>query len=409
MITDLIQRYNYVTKEDYEAVAGSDWPPFSQFAVHRNIDQFVYNEIDQMLRYPKQFSNPTFCVLPFYGIEYPSQSICCLIPPATDRAQLCKDMLEGIRTSACQACWKLEDAGVDSDRLLKNRTLDFYYDKNLEDLYEDCKQGTNSIVHYKIDTSNVCNASCVTCDSYFSTTWAQLERKNSVTPKKSWKIQLDQTTDWIDYPNAKSVSFRGGESFLSSTNFEILEKLLAANNNTCFVSFVTNGSIKLSSSQLDMLRQFKNTNICVSIDGTGSVFEYLRYPLSWDTVAQNVKLFQEQGVKVSVSYTLSNLNVLYYGETVDWFEQQQLPWHVNLVHQPSCFQVGALPLAVKRSIINKHQHTKWAGNVNSLLEHHTRQDDVNYQRLLTEIAKQDSWKNIQLKYYLPELVALLDH
>jgi hypothetical protein len=40
--------------------------------------------------------------------------------------------------------------------------------------------------------------------------------------------------------------------------------------------------------------------------------------------------------------------------------------------------------------------------VAKLLDKHTDQDDLNYQRFLTEIQKQDLWKGISITDYLPE-------
>ena len=62
----LQSRYGYVTRNDYESVAGADWPAFDQFQLHDNIEQFVYDEIDQMLAPDEVFDHPAFCVLPFF-------------------------------------------------------------------------------------------------------------------------------------------------------------------------------------------------------------------------------------------------------------------------------------------------------------------------------------------------------
>ena len=65
----LADQYQYVTRADYESVAGPNWPPFDQFQLHENVEQFVYDEIDQMLAPNEVFDHPAFCVLPFFGLE----------------------------------------------------------------------------------------------------------------------------------------------------------------------------------------------------------------------------------------------------------------------------------------------------------------------------------------------------
>mgnify|MGYP003704344847 CR=1 FL=1 len=60
-----------------------------------------------------------------------------------------------------------------------------------------------------------------------------------------------------------------------------------------------------------IISNFKNLNICVSIDGTGSVFEYLRYPLKWNKLTENLKKFKAITPMVSVSAMISNLNIFF--------------------------------------------------------------------------------------------------
>ncbi len=78
--------------------------------------------------------NDYFCVLPFYGYEfYPNGggTHCCLLPKNYNIESIRKDILSGHRSDACSACWRLEDAGLLSDRKLKNSALDYYWDRDI--------------------------------------------------------------------------------------------------------------------------------------------------------------------------------------------------------------------------------------------------------------------------------------
>ena len=312
--------YSYVTQLDYESVAGPDWPKFEQFQLNQSVPEWVYNEIDQILAPPQVFSHPSFCVLPFYGWEYPINQACCLMPRGSNIQTVQSSMLSGIRPAACSKCWALEDAGLASDRQLKNESLSLLFDTDINQLLINSQAGINFRAHYKIDTSTVCNSTCMTCGSGASSSWAQLERKNGFAAKKTWQIRKETLPSGIDYSNAKTIGFRGGEPLLSDTNFAILEKLLENNNSDCFISFTTNGSLRPTKQQQHILNHFKNVNFCFSIDGVGPVFEYLRYPLSWETLVSNINHVRDHGIHASVSYTLSNLNSWYHNETVQWFK-----------------------------------------------------------------------------------------
>ena len=394
--------YDYVKKEEYDIVAGPDWPSFEEFKSHQNIQPFVYSEIDTMLWNLKPFSNPSFCVLPFYAIEYP-ETVCCRLPEKYNLEQIKTDMLAGRRSPYCQQCWMTEDSGLKSDRIVKNETLDFYTDTDLQKLYDQCVAGENSTIHYKIDTSNVCNATCITCGSYESSAWAQLERKNNVKPEKSWTLKVDKFANIINYATAKSIGFRGGEPLLSDTNFEILEKLLEKNNSDCFISFTTNGSITPSTGQKKLLSRFKNVNFGFSLDGVGPVFEYLRYPLDWSSILENIDYCQNNNILVSVHHTISNLNVYYYSQSASWFKDNNINHICNFVQGPQWFKPTVLPKHVKDTIVNQ----QIAPEMDFLLKTHSAKDESNYEVFKTEIAKQDSWKGICMQDYLPELAKLL--
>ena len=388
-----MQKYEYVTQADYETVKGPGWPSFDQFQSHNDIEQFVYDEIDHMLGPDEVFDHPAFCVLPFFGLELNNtETACCLLPTNHDIKKIRAQMLDGQRPKDCQKCWRNEDSDTLSDRQIKNQLLSLVEDTTIQSLLDQCQTGQYSVKMLKIDTSNTCNATCVTCNSHASSAWAALERKNNIVPSDTWRIQYNAFEHKLDYPNLKAVSFRGGEPFLSLTNFDILEQILNHNNTQCFVSFVTNGSFDLTDRQKHILRQFKKVNFCFSIDGIGTVFEYMRYPLRWNKILHNIKWAQDNNIEVSASYTLSNMNLWYHAQTTEWFQQQRINFLVSMVDYPAHFQPPALPENIKSLI----------PNVAKLLGNHTTEDDQNYQKFLAEIQKQDSWKGTSIANYLPE-------
>lgn len=311
-------------------------------------------------------------------------------------------MLLERRPESCKKCWNLEDAGLKSDRLIKNETLDHFSNIDLEQLIAQSQLGKNEIIHYKIDTSNTCNAACVTCGGDSSSTWNKLLKKNNLPTQKNWKILPEQTADWINYSGARSLSFRGGEPFLSDTNFYILEQLIEHNNTDCFVSFVTNGSFVLNTHQKGILAKFKNLNFCFSIDGVGPVFEYLRWPLKWSDIENNIAWCRANNVQVSVSYTLSNMNLLYHTTTTQWFKDHNINYLINPVYSPAHFRPESLSAEIKQ-----HLAQRLDGDATQSWLTHVPIDDHWFRKFQIEIAKQDSMKNIAIKDYLPELVELL--
>lgn len=390
--------YSNLKKDEYNIVAGSTWPSFEEFQQHNNIADYVYNEIDAMLWNLAPKISDTFCVLPYYGMEYPDKVPCCIMGKVNNLDEIRDQMLVGEKPTACNTCWQLESAGVQSDRQLKNATLDFYLKEDIKLLFDRAVEKKNSVIHYKIDTSNTCNATCITCSGNCSSAWAILEKKNGVdTFATQWKLTSTEVDKFVDYSTAKMIGFRGGEPLLSDTNFYILEQLIAHGNTNCFINFTTNGSLPIRDSQKELLKQFKNVNFCFSIDGVGPVFEYLRYPLEWDQLLKNINYCRNNNIVVSASYTISNINVFYHNETTAWFDANNIEFLNNPVTYPAHFRPSALPKNVKQVILEQNTDPL----LKMLLGSHTAKDDIDYQIAQQKIAEQDGWKKIQMADYLP--------
>ena len=334
--------------------------------------------------------NNYFCVMPFFGAEYNHTGFttpCCLLAPNADINQLKTDMLNGQRPSACKKCWALEDANLTSDRILKNSAFDFYANKDIRYVEEECRNGNYHPRIFKIYTSNLCNSTCVTCDHNASTAWGALTKN-----KKFIQIHQSELDD-LPVKDFVMLNFVGGEPLYEKKNFNILERLVAADNTDCFISFTTNGSTQLSDNEKELLSKFKNVNISVSIDGVGPVFEYLRYPLKWSDLLENLEYYKQCNFNISISYTISNLNILYYDETVDWFNKNKLSYNHNLVEEHKYFVVDALP-----------EHVKLAyPSLKKFFNPHSIEHDLLFRQFCRAIQIQDRLKNISIKDYLPAL------
>ena len=337
----------------------------------------------------------TFCVLPWYSNELPINTPCCLLPQNTNIDQLKSDLLAGVRSAACAKCWRIEDSEQQSRRQLENIFLDYKLDRNLDQIRQDCCDNKSSILLYQIKTSNLCNQACVSCNSSASSKWAEIETKMGITPIKYTSSTAEKFD--INYATAQRLELLGGEPFFDSTTFDILEKLVEHNNTDCFISIVTNGSVSLSSAQLAMLARFTNLNICVSVDGIGPVFEYMRWPAKWPSLVENIKQYQTIAKIVSVSYTISSLNALYYDETVAWFKSNNLNYNHNIITHPDWLNLSRAPDAFKKEF-NKNKF------LSGLLDF---KDPIDIAVYIDNIASQDTAKKIDIRNYLPQVAGII--
>jgi hypothetical protein len=337
--------------------------------------------------------NNYFCVLPFFSYEnsqFSNKNIyCCRLPFKTDIKDVQNSIRNKERSAACSTCWKLEDQGLESERIIHNRTFDYYADRSLELIEQDALANGFTPKILKLVTSNVCNATCITCGPGSSTAWAKLENR----PINYNVIN----TSAINLKEIVQLCLLGGEPLVEKKTFSILEELIRLENTDCFISLITNGSIELTQRQLDVLSHFKNLNICISIDGVGDSFEYIRWPLKWSQLQYNLDKFKQISRYVSVSCTISNLNIFYYTELIEFFETNQIKYLCKQVISPGYFAPGNLPEEFKQQVLDKNK--KYYKEVESFLKF----GEVALDKFWQEIDRQDQLKGTNIQDYLPEL------
>ena len=290
----------------------------------------------------------TFCVLPWYSREISGKNTvaCCLLPDNHNIELIKIDLLNGVRNTSCSKCWNIEDIGKTSRRQQENIFLDYKLDRDLFRIKADCETNNHNINMYQIMTSNLCNQACVSCSSKFSSKWADIDRKMGNIPIKSFTVNVDSLD--INFHTAKRITLLGGEPLFDPTSFAILKKLVDADNTSCFVSLVTNGSITLSKPQLDLLSKFSDLNICISIDGIESRFEYMRWPAKWTVLLKNLETYRNIAKTISVSYSISALNAMYYDETINWFNHNNLNYNHNMIAGPYWLAVSNMPVSIRQ-------------------------------------------------------------
>ena len=270
-------------------------------------------------------NSKTFCVQPWLSKEYDfaRTSPCCWLAEDYDLDIVKQDLLNGVASPACKRCWISEAQGLKSRRQQQNMLADTLYDLSVETIQDTIETLEPSI--YQIATSTKCNGMCIMCSHDFSSKW------QSVTKKPGPKTVSDEFIDALPYDTIKYLELVGGEPLLEKKNLTILDRL----NADCTVSIVTNGTVEMSPTMIRTLDKFKRLIICISIDGIGAVFDYHRWPLQWSSVVKNLEIFKTITEDISISYTRTNVSVVYEEETFAWFEQQGLPYIVNNVEYPA--------------------------------------------------------------------------
>jgi hypothetical protein len=237
----------------------------------------------------------------------------------------------GEKPSSCDQCWLIEDMGIPSRR---SRSIKHspYQDPLKVELIE---------MHYNVPP--LCNAKCITCGSHYSSLWAAEDEKfNTKFIKQRSFNQIVKSDPQLnlDYSKLKQIYFNGGEPFLSKDVSEMLTKIKEQKGTLSDIGLVisTNGSIMPASKDIQLWNECQAITFLCSIEAVGPQFEYIRYPLKWDEVSQNLvnftKLFTTK-FTLTLSPNVGIHNVLEYPKLVEWVNQLKTTATTEVQLRPS--------------------------------------------------------------------------
>jgi MoaA/NifB/PqqE/SkfB family radical SAM enzyme len=283
-----------------------------------------------------------------------------------------------IKHSSCKVCWDLEEAGAVSSRQIYNKR------------FNDVDPLPNQPRILVIKPGNTCNYACRMCNPVTSSSWYsdgyELEKANLTSsswysddnPRQVANITFNEYTktfetirnsfngdntefwdtlkEWI--ANLVYIEIYGGEPFLIPAMFDLLEhgvNIDASKNISIGVH--TNASI-LNQRYLEILSQYKQVGLRLSIDSTDPAqLEYIRHKSNFDTVMENSKKFKEitkgcPNITMGITNTITPLNVFYIDKTnKELTELFDLPVSANFVTTPE-YDIRHLPIPVKQYLIN---------------------------------------------------------
>ena len=290
----------------------------------------------------------TYCPLPFNHLYvHPTNmaSVCCAfqkgeekkgrLPNIKDYKNLgdhlnhpfVKDiqqkMLKGEKVPGCATCYYAEEHGYTSMR-----------EKEIYTWHHEEWRGFTppDLDNPKLDFlemtfGNYCNLACRTCHSDLSHSWLDDEnelKKRDLFPingGQSKRINIEKEWHPDDFKDLQYIKITGGEPMLHPDFPKFMEQL-EQKNVYCFI--FTNASWVPKKRIFDMMKNFKYLQVFLSVDGTGTVQEYMRHNAKWDITEKSVRKWMEwsasvDNVQISWAPTWSSFNANYYIETCNWW------------------------------------------------------------------------------------------
>jgi hypothetical protein len=285
----------------------------------------------------------------------------------TTMSGLRQQLLDGHALDMCCDCYAMEQHNKVSGRLrqlLKVGVQQSMFEKTLAgsplrtDLdYSDQNQGhtTRTVADWQIDLGNHCNSACVFCSpessSRLAAEFVKLGMINQV-PRASWcedpelleKFVKDlQACDHVHY-----LHFIGGETLITPGFKKILTALIDCGlANQITIGFTTNLTV-WQDDIVDLLIQFKNVNLGMSVETMTALNNYVRWPSRIDKVTGLLDRWIRIGNKhnwiiqlriTPTCLTLHELHIVY-----DYAWQQNISVEsCNFIDSPEFMRISVLP------------------------------------------------------------------
>lgn len=203
---------------------------------------------------------------------------------------------------------------------------------------------TNNKINYlELTTSNICNQTCSTCSSVFSSKWAKLDKEaneQGIDFRQYHKSQFLSDADvqkiFPILDNLQLLTLKGGEPFADKNNLLFIDRLSKTNPN-CIVDIVSN-LYKIPDEYIPLLRRLQNIKIKASIDGTDDLYYWIRSVKFNDTVKTMENIYQQTGIKVSIYITVSLYNIFNISDIIKFFSKKEYVRDIvitNVVNSPN--------------------------------------------------------------------------
>lgn len=341
--------------------------------------------------------SPSFCAAKWYNATIwlgSGMTTSCHHPPAhkidataiarnpsalhntTEKKEQRQQMQHGKRPAGCEYCWKLEDAGTDSDRVYKSKIY------NKTDLLYASQMPHDQDVNLKtleISFDRTCNFACSYCNPAFSTTWAKDVKNNGpyqnlITDGRnhfthphdgSQLYKIGETNPYVEaffkwwetdlHETLDELRITGGEPLMSAETWRLVDwykankgkskTRLAINTNLCAKTELIDKLIQLS-------HDVESLDIYTSAEAIAHRAEYIRDGMDWELWSGNMhRLAKEAKLRgLHVMGTPSVLSIMEITNFLDWciyykklYGRDGLTFTLNILRFPSFQSVTVLP------------------------------------------------------------------
>jgi len=318
-----------------------------------------------------------------------------------------QQMLDGERPEMCTRCFREEDAGVRSARQAWNdkwqEEVKYTVDAPFDIKYVDLRLG------------NLCNLKCRMCNPYASNQWVKewnlietalepseydrLKNMNWPEKEKTWE-NLFSIADTVE-----EIYLTGGEPTIIQEQHRLLDYFIDKGTaHKIRLKYNTNLT-NVPKHLIDKWSKFKRVQLNCSIDATGKLDRYIRYPSNWDKIVENFGTVRQlDNVNIEIHCTVQMYNILHLDKLIEWALPYGHKIYFNILNHPEYLNIRCLPIQLKNlAQIRLAQYTDLP-KVQSIVDYMWKEDWSDKLPQFYEYTKKlDESRGESLSTIVPEL------
>ena len=327
----------------------------------------------------------TFCIAPFKHACLDSKGylkVCCVSGEklqykfdkiedwyhSEEVSSLRNNLKNGIKDPRCSNCWIAQSNDKGSQRMFYNKNIlditDHYIAKNGDKLEKMFAEPSVDIIDsFDLKLGNLCNLKCIMCKSSSS---SQLLAEVKMNPQLGKYYGEENIKDYVwaeqqtfrswceEYlPKSTNIKFTGGEPLINPYLLDVLDFINPDQKKLCTLHFTTNAT-EINQRLLDKLDEFKKVKISVSVEGTGGLLEYVRYPHKWNNLKENIlllKSYTKQNIELRIQHVIQSTTLFGIIDLVRFFDQHELPINPLILTTPKHFHINSLKTEHKEKFL----------------------------------------------------------
>lgn len=314
------------------------------------------------------------CLVPFYTLQMTPTGFqgCCyhnmpIIEGMTKEEFWNSEYMQGLRTELltgnyndiCRECLQIDSTGHHLPGMAQHDNPELKAIMPFEP----------KLVNFFV--TNKCNFACRTCTPYLSDTQGRFrENKLGIECSDAGRTyrELDFIKEIGKLDTVERFTLCGGDPMQDPI---WLDAIRSIEDKTKAITVIWNGSV-YNEEMVDEIKKFNDVLLSVSIDGDTRTSEYMRVFSKQQTIFKNMRRAMDDGIKLHITYTLSNINVWcfseFFEEMVREMGPERLPFMTlswNYANNPSKFKISNIPHRLRPKLIAKWQ--KDAAEVGQLM------------------------------------------